>query len=101
MPNIKPISELRNYTEVLKQVDMSKRVYLTRNGHGEYGILTMDEIDELDRYRAAYKLISKLNRAEERANQEGWISDEDVKKERGTYDSYKEWQGGRACIRRG
>lgn len=83
MPNIKPISELRNYTEVLKQVDMSKRVYLTRNGHGEYGILTMDEIDELDRYRAAYKLISKLNRAEERANQKGWISDEDVKKEMG------------------
>ena len=83
MPNIKPISELRNYTEVLKQVDMSKRVYLTRNGHGEYGILTMDEIDELDRYRAAYKLISKLNRAEERANQEGWNSDEAVKKERG------------------
>ena len=101
MPNIKPISELRNYTEVLKQVDMSKRVYLTRNGHGEYGILTMDEIDELDRYRAAYKLISKLNRAEERANQEGWISDEDVKKERGTYDFNKEWQGGRPCIRRG
>lgn len=91
MPNIKPISELRNYTEVLKQVDMSKRVYLTRNGHGEYGILTMDEIDELDRYRAAYKLISKLNRAEERANQEGWISDEDAKKERGTYDFNKEW----------
>lgn len=55
MPNIKPISELRNYTEVLKQVDMSKRVYFTRNGHGEYGILTMDEIDELDRCRAAYK----------------------------------------------
>ena len=101
MPNIKPISELRNYTEVLKQVDMSKRVYLTRNGHGEYGILTMDEIDELDRYRAAYKLISKLNRAEERANQEGWISDEDVKKERGTYDINKEWQGDRPCNRRG
>lgn len=101
MPNIKPISELRNYTEVLKQVDMSKRVYLTRNGHGEYGILTMDEIDELDRYRAAYKLISKLNRAEERANQEGWISDEDVKKERGTYDINKEWQGARPCNRRG
>ena len=62
---------------------------------------TMDEIDELDRYRAAYKLISKLNRAEERANQEGWISDEDVKKERGTYDFNKEWQGGRPCNRRG
>ena len=81
MPNIKPISDLRNYTDILKQVDVSKRVYLTRNGHGEYGILTMDEIDELDRYRAAYPLISKLKKSEERANLEGWIPSEDVEKE--------------------
>ena len=81
MPNIKPISDLRNYTDILKQVDVSKRVYLTRNGHGEYGILTMDEIDELDRYRAAYQLISKLKKLEERANLEGWIPSEDVEKE--------------------
>ena len=81
MPNIKPISDLRNYTDILKQVDVSKREYLTRNGHGEYGILTMDEIDELDRYRAAYQLISKLKKTEERANLEGWIPSEDVEKE--------------------
>ena len=81
MPNIKPISDLRNYTDILKQVDVSKRVYITRNGHGEYGILTMDEIDELDRYRAAYQLISKLKKSEERANLEGWIPSEDVEKE--------------------
>ena len=81
MPNIKPISDLRNYTDILKQVDVSKRVYLTRNGHGEYGILTMDELDELDRYRAAYQLISKLKKSEERANLEGWIPSEDVEKE--------------------
>lgn len=62
MPNIKPISDLRNYTDVLKEVDVSSRVYLTRNGHGEYGILTMAEIDELDRYKAAYNLFSKLQR---------------------------------------
>lgn len=81
MPNIKPISDLRNYTDVLKQVDVSKRVYLTRNGHGEYGILTMEEIDELDRYRAAYQLITKLKKSEERANLKGWISSEEVEKE--------------------
>ena len=81
MPNIKPISDLRNYTDVLKQVDVSKRLYLTRNGHGEYGILTMEEIDELDRYRAAYQLITKLKKSEERANLEGWISSEEVEKE--------------------
>ena len=47
MPNIKPISDLRNYTDVLKEVDVSRRVYLTRNGHGEYGILTMEEQQRL------------------------------------------------------
>lgn len=83
MPNIKPISDLRNYTEVLKEVDISNRVYLTRNGHGKYGILTMDEIDELDRYRAAYSLFSALKRAEERAEREGWIDADDLEKELG------------------
>lgn len=83
MPNIKPISDLRNYTEVLKEVDTTSRVYLTRNGHGEYGILTMEEIDELDRYKAAYTLFSKLQKAEKRADKEGWIDADDLEKELG------------------
>lgn len=83
MPNIKPISDLRNYTEVLKEVDAARRVYLTRNGRGEYGILTMAEIDELDRYRAAYALFSKLQNAEKRAAIEGWIDAEDLELELG------------------
>ena len=83
MPNIKPISDLRNYTDVLKEVDKTKRVYLTRNGHGEYGILTMAEIDELARYRAAYALLSNLQKAEQRAEQEGWIDAEELEKELG------------------
>lgn len=86
MPNIKPISELRNYTEVLKEVDASSRVYLTRNGHGEYGILTMAEIDELDRYRAANLLFSKLKNAEQRAEREGWIDADDLEKELGVFE---------------
>lgn len=86
MPNIKPISDLRNYTEVLKEVDTTKRVYLTRNGHGEYGILTMAEIDELDRYRAAYTLFAKLQKAEERAVREGWIDADDMEQELGAGD---------------
>ena len=62
MPNIKPISDLRNYTAVMKQIDASSRVYITRNGHGGYDILTMAEIDELDRCRVAYTLFSKLKK---------------------------------------
>lgn len=83
MPNIKPISDLRNYTDVLKEVDVTSRVYLTRNGHGEYGILTMAEIDELDRYKAAYTLFSKLQKAEERAAKERWTDADDLEKELG------------------
>lgn len=33
----------------------------------------MDEIDELDRYRAAYTLFTNLKKAEERAEREEWI----------------------------
>lgn len=62
---------------------MPNRVYLTGNGHGEYGILTMDEIDELDCYRAAYTLFSKLQKAEKRASKEGWIDADDLEKELG------------------
>ena len=46
MPSIKPISDLKNYIDDLKEVDIFRRVYLTINGHAEYGILTMEEIDE-------------------------------------------------------
>ena len=87
MPSIKPISDLRNYTDVLKEVDVASRVYLTRNGHGEYGILTMAEIDELDRYRAAYTLFSKLQKAEERAEKEGWIDADDLERELGVSEA--------------
>ena len=81
MPNIKPISDLRNYTDVLKEVDLSNRVYLTRNGHGEYAILTMDEVDELDRIKAAYLLLSKLQSAEKKADKEGWVDADALEKE--------------------
>ena len=34
MPNIKPISDLRNYTEVLHDVTVGSPVFLTKNGPG-------------------------------------------------------------------
>ena len=43
MPNIKPISDLRNYTAVISEVAYGKRVYLTRNGHGQCAIIDMKE----------------------------------------------------------
>ena len=62
MPNIKPISDLRNYTEVLKEVSTNQPVYLTRNGRGAYAIV---EVDELDRLKATIKLLAKLEEGEQ------------------------------------
>lgn len=46
MPTILPISDLRNYTEVLNRVDVDKPVYLTRNGRGTYIISRLDDYDK-------------------------------------------------------
>ena len=83
MPSILPISDLRNYTEVLKEVDNSRRVYLTRNGHGVYAIMTMAEADEYDRLKAAKALAQDLKRAEYRADKEGWIDADEFDREMG------------------
>jgi len=45
MPTILPISDLRNYTDVLNQVDIDKPVYLTRNGRGAFVISRIDDYD--------------------------------------------------------
>lgn len=69
IPNIKPISDLRNYTEVLKEVRENQPVYLTRNGRGAYAIVDMGE---LDRLKATIQLLIKLEEGEQSARDNGW-----------------------------
>ena len=83
MPNIKPISELRNYTSVINEVAYGNRVYLTRNGHGQCAIIDMKELDELDKQRALYQLMTKLNEAEISIREEGTISAGELEAELG------------------
>ncbi len=71
MPNIKPISDLRNYTEVLKEVTEDNPVYLTRNGRGEYAII---KINELDRLKSTIRLLAQLEEGEKSAREKGWLS---------------------------
>lgn len=70
-PSIKPISDLRNYTEVLKEVRPNQPVYLTRNGRGAYAIV---DVDELDRLKATIKLLAKLEEGEQSARGKGWLT---------------------------
>lgn len=80
MPNIKPVSDLRNYTEVLNEVTEDSPVYLTRNGRGEYAIV---KLKELDRLKATIRLLAKLEEGERTARVKGWLSADDVEAELG------------------
>lgn len=75
MPNIKPVSDLRNYTEVLNEVKEDSPVYLTRNGRGEYAIIKLKELDKL---KSTIRLLAKLEEGEKSAREKGWLSADDV-----------------------
>ena len=57
MPNIKPVSDLRNYNEVLRDIAVGEPVFLTKNGRGRYAILDLKEYDKL---QSELKLVSEL-----------------------------------------
>ena len=83
MPNIMPISELRNYTKVVKNVKYGSRVYLTKNGHGQIAMINMKELDEMERELALYRFKLEMEKGERSIVEEGTISSEDLKKELG------------------
>ena len=77
MPNIMPISDLRNYSDVLHSVTPDSPVFLTKNGRGRYAILDIDEYEKLN---ATIKLFSELAKGEKSAKEKGWIKAEYVRK---------------------
>lgn len=77
MPSIKPVSDLRNYTEVLRDVDGGEPVFLTKNGRGRYVIIDMEEYEKIN---ATLKLFSELEKGEQSAREKGWIKSDDVKR---------------------
>lgn len=81
MPNIKPISELRNYTSVVNEVGYGSRVYLTKNGHGNITMIDMRELDEIEKELALYKFKYEMALAEKSIREEGTISANDLEEE--------------------
>ena len=80
MPNIKPISDLRNYTEVLRDIAVGEPVFLTKNGRGRYAIL---DLAEYERIKSTLKLVAALAKGEKSAEESGWIDLSDLEKELG------------------
>ena len=80
--NIKPISDLNQYTDVLKDVKVGSPVYLTKNGHGKYVIFDIDDpmIENFEKVAFTNGLINELEEIERESDKQGWLKEEDVRK---------------------
>lgn len=77
MPNIKPISDLRHYGEVLRDVAVGEPVFLTKNGRGRYAIL---DIEDYEKSMATLQLANELAKGKMAGEENGYISSSDVRK---------------------
>jgi len=75
MPSIKPITDLNNYNEVLRDVTVQGPVFLTKDGRGRYALL---DIEDYERLQANISLFSVLLKGERSAKESGWLSLDEV-----------------------
>jgi len=78
MPCIKPVSDLRNYTEVLKSISSGSPVYLTKNGRGRYVI---QEINDYEKKEAIIKLMGELEKGRKSGEKESWYGLDEIRQE--------------------
>jgi prevent-host-death family protein len=77
MPAIMPVSDLRNYNEVLNEVAVDNPVFLTRNGRGRY---VVEDINDYENLRAELRLLGDLETGARSGREQGWLTLDEVKK---------------------
>lgn len=78
MPSIKPVSDLRNYGEVLRDVAVGQPVFLTKNGRGRYAVLDMEEYREYEKMKAMNRLLGELDKGRISGEQDRWLPADEV-----------------------
>lgn len=77
MSSILPVSDLRNYNEVLKNCQIGEPVFLTKNGRGRFVVM---DIEDYRREKAEKKLLVMIKEAEDAVKDgTGWLSLDEVK----------------------
>ncbi|WP_242550931.1 type II toxin-antitoxin system prevent-host-death family antitoxin [Enterococcus hulanensis] len=74
--NIKPVSELRNYTKLLAEVKPNEPVFLTKNGYGKYAVIS---IEEYERFKLGLECMEIMRAAEET----GYVENDEIMKKYG------------------
>ena len=80
MPNIQPISELRNYSALLETVSPGAPVYLTRNGHGAYVLTDIADQEDYLQTKAALQFMCEMNRGMVAGEEKGWLTGDEIKR---------------------
>lgn len=80
MPNIKPISDLRNYSDVLRDVAAGAPVFLTKNGRGRYAIVDMQDYEKT---QATIRLMNELAKGRMSGEEKSWLTLEAVEEHLG------------------
>lgn len=79
MPNIKPISELRNYSMLLEDVAPGDPIYLTRNGHGAYALVDIADQEDYIQVKAALQFMCEMNKGMKAGEEQGWLTADQVR----------------------
>jgi prevent-host-death family protein len=79
MPNIKPVSDLRNYGEVLRDVAVGAPVFLTKNGRGRYAVVDIEEYREFEKMTARRILKAELDQGRHSGEKTGWMPTEEIR----------------------
>ena len=79
MPNIKPVTELRKYGKVLNDVAVGAPVFLTKNGHGRYAVLDIEEYKEYKKMLALKTLMTTLDEGRRSGEENGWLDADTVR----------------------
>ncbi len=74
MLSIRPISDLRNYGEVLRDVAVGQPVFLTKNGCGRYVVINMEEYREYEQMKAMNRLLGELDKGRVSGEQDSWLA---------------------------
>ncbi|MEE0059674.1 MAG: type II toxin-antitoxin system prevent-host-death family antitoxin [Acutalibacteraceae bacterium] len=77
MPNIKPVSDLRHYNEVLCDISYGKPVFLTKNSRIKYAIVDIEEYENLN---STIKLLEDLSQGKLSAENGKLTSIEEVER---------------------
>ena len=81
MPNIKPISDLRNYGDVLRDVNIGEPVFLTKNGRGCYAVIDIEDYKVFEKAIAWNKLKNELEEGRRSGEDGKWIPASEVREQ--------------------